>query len=71
MPINIENTIIGRDIISCIECLTGSETLQPYSDVGLRIIIRIADILMNNQKFFFCKIDDPGIKDPIKVIKQF
>lgn len=30
-----------------IECMTGKETVSPYGDVSLRILMKIADILMN------------------------
>ena len=45
-PIDIENSIIGRDMNVLIECISGVDTIQPYCDVSLRIIMRMADVLM-------------------------
>ena len=30
-----------------IECMSGLDTINPFSDVSLRILIRVADVLMN------------------------
>ena len=45
LPIDLESSIIGMRI----ECLlnTLQKALNPYCDVSLRVIMRIADILMN------------------------
>ena len=32
-----------------IECMTGIETVSPYGDVSFRILMKIADILMDRQ----------------------
>ena len=48
-PIDIENSYIGKDIKDLKDTMIGSPTIQPYCDVGLRVIIRIADILQQAQ----------------------
>jgi hypothetical protein len=30
-----------------IECISGMDTIGPFSDVSLRILMRVADVLMN------------------------
>ena len=30
-----------------IECISGLDTICPFSDVSLRVLMRIADVLMN------------------------
>jgi len=49
IPIDIENTKISEDVESLIFLLGGNSTssLHPYSDVSVRVIMRIADILMH------------------------
>jgi hypothetical protein len=46
IPIDIENSFIGRDIICLVDTLRGSDTLEAYSDVSLRVLMRMADVLM-------------------------
>jgi hypothetical protein len=48
IPIDIENTKISEDVESLIYLLSGdsNSSLHPYSDVSVRVIMRIADILM-------------------------
>ena len=46
IPIDIENTFIGKEINTLIDCISGIETIIPYSDVSFRILARMADILM-------------------------
>jgi len=46
IPIDIENSQYGREITVLLDCFEGNDYIEPYSDVSLRIIIRIADILM-------------------------
>lgn len=35
---------------SLLNCIDGSDSLLPYTDVSLRIIIRMADVLMARHK---------------------
>jgi hypothetical protein len=53
IPIDIENTLLGKDMHSWLEALSGMETVQPFCDVSLRALMRMADILMcrNECKF--------------------
>lgn len=46
LPIDLETTHIGSEINCLIEALSGLETLQPFSNVSLRVIMRMADVLM-------------------------
>ena len=46
IPIDIENSMLGREMNTLIPIISGSETVAPYCDVSLRILMRIADILM-------------------------
>ena len=57
IPIDIENTQIGRDVINILETFTGNEAIEPYSDVSCRLMMRIADILMNRHEGPILNID--------------
>lgn len=46
VPIDIETSFIGRDMNCLIDMVSGVETVSPYSDVALRVIMRMADLLM-------------------------
>ncbi len=46
IPIDIENTYIGRNMEYLFRCMAGNESLEPNSIVSYRIISRIADLLM-------------------------
>ncbi len=46
LSIDIETTHIGSEINCLIEGLSGLETLNPFSNVSLRVIMRMADVLM-------------------------
>jgi hypothetical protein len=46
IPIDIETTMFGREMNTLIECVSGVEAVEAYSDVSLRVIMRMADILM-------------------------
>jgi len=46
VPIDIENTYIGRNMEYLFRCMVGNESLEPNSIVSYRIISRIADLLM-------------------------
>lgn len=58
LPIDIENSIIGREIRHLMEVISGGETLQPYSDVSLRLIMRMADVLMFRHHIMYVPIDE-------------
>lgn len=55
--------MIGREIKELNRCInpTGQQTLQPYSDVSLRVLMRMADILMG--KLICCPLDFSKIQD--------
>jgi hypothetical protein len=53
IPIDIENSYIGRGMNCLVDCLDGTDCLSPYTDVSLRVIMRIADVLMNKHE---CKV---------------
>ena len=58
VPCDIEVTTMGRDIQTIINCFSGSETVHPYSDVSLRLIMRMADLLKGNHHCFKMDLDD-------------
>lgn len=60
IPIDIENTFIGRDVTCLMETLQGVTTVNPYCDVSLRIIMRIADALQARHHVQFYKIGQAG-----------
>jgi hypothetical protein len=47
---------------SLIETISGNETIHPYCDVALRVMIRMGDILMYRHRSDFCVIEE---KDPV------
>ena len=53
IPIDIENSHTGRQMNCLIDCIDGSDSLSPYSDVSLRVIMRMADVLMCKHQ---CKV---------------
>jgi hypothetical protein len=46
IPIDIENSLIGKDMGCLLDTLGGSESLLPYCDTSLRVIMRMGDVLM-------------------------
>ena len=46
IPNDIENTLIGRDIGCLRGTLDGHDSLTPYNDTSLRVLMRMADVLM-------------------------
>ena len=52
LSIDIETTHIGSEINCLIEGLSGLETLQPFSNVSLRVIMRMADVLMGKLNIY-------------------
>ena len=48
--------MLGRDINTMIETISGNDTIQPYSDVSLRVLMRMADILMFRHEYKFYDI---------------
>ena len=57
VPVDIENTCIGREMSCLIETLQGANAVQPYGDVSFRIISRMADVLMNRNHCQVYKMD--------------
>jgi hypothetical protein len=62
--------MFGREIHTLIDCISGVEALEPYSDVSLRVIMRMADILMYRHSYKIFDIKDiaaddvtPGLMD--------
>ena len=45
IPIDIESTYIGKEVNTLLDCISGIETISPYSDVSFRILSRIGDVL--------------------------
>lgn len=51
---------------SLIECISGIDTIQPYGDVALRIIMRMADVLMYRHECNVYEITDtPEVVDDL------
>lgn len=44
-PIDIENSNLGREMSTLVDCIGGSESLSPYCNVSLRVMMRMADVL--------------------------
>lgn len=53
LPIDIENTVIGGNVNCLLSAL--QEYLHPYNNTSLRVIMRLADILMDRN---YCKTYD-------------
>ena len=65
VPLDIENSFYGRHMNALLETISGNETIEPYCDVALRVLIRIADILLYRHTCSFVEInpgDDPKEK---------
>jgi hypothetical protein len=62
IPIDIENSYIGRQMNCLIDCIDGNDSLSPYSDVSLRIIMRMADVLMYKHD---CKVFEFEMQEDI------
>jgi hypothetical protein len=52
-PIDLENTWIARQIPVLMETFQDQDYIEPYSDVSLRILMRIGDILMFRHEMNF------------------
>lgn len=60
MPIDIETTMLGREMHTLIECISGVESVEAYCDVSLRVIMRMADILMYRHTYKVFHIKEDG-----------
>jgi hypothetical protein len=58
IPIDIENTLIGRDIGCLRETLDGHDSLTPYNDTSLRVLMRMADVLMYRHHFDYYDVSE-------------
>lgn len=58
IPIDIENTYIGKEINTLLDCISGIETISPYSDVSFRILARIADVLQGRDALQSYEIEE-------------
>lgn len=70
VPIDIENTYMGREINCLLETIAGVESVQPYSDVSFRVISKIADVLTTDNTCQACNIGR-NTDDPTKDIFRF
>ena len=57
-PIDIESTYIGKEVNTLLDCISGIETVSPYSEVSFRILARIADVLMSRDAMDSYKIEE-------------
>ena len=53
-PVDIENSNLGREMSYLVNCIGDKESLTPYGNVSLRVMMRIADVLQyrHNYKSF-------------------
>lgn len=45
IAIDIENTLIGNDMSCLINTIKGVQSIHPYSDVSVRVLMKMADVL--------------------------
>ena len=69
IPIDIETTMFGREMQPLIECISASDSPEAYGDVSLRVIMRMADILMYRHSYK--KFDIEGEGDVIRGLMDF
>jgi hypothetical protein len=46
LPIDIENSALAAEVKPLLFAIEGFPSIQPYCDVGARVLMRIADLLM-------------------------
>ena len=68
LPIDIETTMFGREMHTLIESISGVESVEAYCDVSLRVIMRMADILMYRHTYKVYNIKEDGTDGPDDVI---
>lgn len=61
-PVDIENTNLGREMSTLINCIGDKESLTPYENVSLRVLMRIADVLQYRHNY---KNFDTGWREDI------
>lgn len=71
IPIDIETTMFGREMHTLMECISGVETVEAYCDVSLRVIMRMADILMYRHSYKMFDIEGEGTGDVIEGLMDF
>lgn len=47
VPVEIEDTWMGRNMDVLISSVTGADSIEPYNYVSFRVLQRMADVLMN------------------------
>lgn len=73
VPIDIENSYLGRDVKSLLEAVSGQESVQPYGDVSFRIISKIADVLTDSntcEVFQISNSKDDPMDDMFRCYKE-
>lgn len=55
MPADLETSYIGQEISTLLDTISGVDSLQPYTDVSLRMLMSMADLLMG---FYHCHFYD-------------
>ena len=68
LPINIENTFIGRNMEYLFRCMTGHESLDPRSLVSYRIVSRIADLLTGIEDVRYETLQGETATERLKVL---
>ena len=71
IPIDIETTMFGREMHTLTECISGVDAVEAYSDVSLRVLMRMADILMYRHSYKMFEIREEGSEDVIQGLMDF
>lgn len=45
VPVDVETSTMGAEVMNLLECLKGVNSLLPYCDVSTRVIMRMSDLL--------------------------
>lgn len=63
VPIDIENSVYGKEVSCLFECLSGNQCVQPYCDTSFRVINKMADVLMfkHRENFSFEITENEGV----------
>jgi hypothetical protein len=63
-PVDIENTRLGREmscLVNTLQPKRNSPAIEPYSDVSLRVLMRMADVLMYRHECLPFNMEDSDI----------
>jgi hypothetical protein len=64
VPVDLENTSVAHSAQCLIEVISGKDSILPYRDVSLRVMMRMADILQAAHECEFVRITSKtGVAD--------